>query len=195
MKVPLVLIIVLGGASAFLLPCSVRSNGAVRYTYLKSKSEWARDDGVHVRPGKTDDETAIRTTLAKMLMNPLSIDVQNFVCAEDEGKLIGFGQVRPIGEDYELASLHVQESSRGRGIGSALVRQLLADFEVTHGSEKLGRLFLLTLADTAYFYEKLGFEVVSAKEVPAVLNAERAVGSFIQSFFGNALVCMRATPC
>lgn len=93
MKVPLVLIIVLGGASAFLLPCSVRSNGAVRYTYLKSKSEWARDDGVHVRPGKTDDETAIRTTLAKMLMNPLSIDVQNFVCAEDEGKLIGFGQV------------------------------------------------------------------------------------------------------
>lgn len=58
---------------------------------------------------------------------------------------------------------------------------------------QLEHLFLLTLTDTATFYGKLGFEVVpSANDIPGVLKAERAVGSFLQWFFGNSLVCMRA---
>lgn len=58
---------------------------------------------------------------------------------------------------------------------------------------QLQNVYLLTLADTAKFYEKLGFEVVPPADAPGVLKAESAVGSFIQSFFGNSLVCMRAT--
>lgn len=58
---------------------------------------------------------------------------------------------------------------------------------------QLQNVYLLTLADTANFYEKLGFEVVAPADAPGVLKAESAVGSFIQSFFGNSLVCMRAT--
>lgn len=59
---------------------------------------------------------------------------------------------------------------------------------------KLEQLFLLTLADTTRFYERLGFEVVPATEVPAVLKAEKAAGSLLQSFLGRSVVvCMRAT--
>lgn len=59
-------------------------------------------------------------------------------------------------------------------------------------SQQLQELYLLTLKDTATFYEKLGFNEVPPEDAPAVLKAERAVGSFVQSFFGNSLVCMRA---
>eukprot|EP00904_Undaria_pinnatifida_P012210 jgi/Undpi1/8119/HiC_scaffold_24.g10591.m1 len=129
-----------------------------------------------------------------MLMNPMSIDVKNFVCAEKEGLLVGFGQVRSIGgSKFELASLHIAEPQRCRGIGSSLVRQLINQFVETHGPEKLEDLYLLTLKDTTNFYQKLGFDVIPPEDAPPVLRAERAVGSFIQSFFGDSLVCMRAS--
>lgn len=67
-------------------------------------------------------------------------------------------QVRPIGEDFELASLHVEESRRGRGIGSALVRQLLSDFAAKHGSEKvctLSSIATVNLTFAAYFRRRI----------------------------------------
>ncbi|CAM9803807.1 unnamed protein product [Scytosiphon promiscuus] len=128
-----------------------------------------------------------------MLMNPLSIDVDNFLCVEDEGSIIGFGQVRPVGgSDFELASIYVRESHRKRGLGSALVHRLVERFASTHGSEKLGNLYLLTLASTVPFYEKNGFSTIPNDDAPKVLRAERAVGSALQSFFGNSVVCMQA---
>lgn len=45
------------------------------------------------------------------------------------------------GGDYELASLHVAESHRRRGIGSSVVRQLVDQFVATHGSEHVRTFF------------------------------------------------------
>lgn len=42
-----------------------------------------------------------------------------------------------MGGDFELASLHVSESHRGRGIGSKIVRRLLDDFEASQGSSQV----------------------------------------------------------
>ena len=60
---------------------------------------------------------------------------------------------------------------------------------------QLQKLYLLTLASTANFYEKNGFAVVPPNDVPAVLKAELALGSVVQSFSGdgNSLVCMQAS--
>lgn len=83
-------------SSAFLLPCPSPHTVAFRRACLKAKSsEPALGDepDILLRPGRRDDEANIRSTVAKMFMNPLSIDANNFVCAEDHGKLIGFGQV------------------------------------------------------------------------------------------------------
>eukprot|EP00752_Nemacystus_decipiens_P011317 g10057.t1 len=133
-----------------------------------------------------------------MLMNPLSIDMQNFICAEElgTGALVGFGQIRPIGgSNFELASLHVAESRRQRGIGSCLVRQLMQEFVSEHGSDQLNKLYLLTMASTASFYEKSGFATVPPNDVPTVLKAERALGTLVLAFSGegDSLVCMQAS--
>lgn len=60
---------------------------------------------------------------------------------------------------------------------------------------QLQKLYLLTMASTAKFYEKNGFDVVPPNDVPAVLKAERALGTFVLSMSGddNSLVCMHAT--
>ncbi len=65
-------------------------------------------------------------------------------------------------------------------------------FLALHVPRQLRMLFLLTLASTTKFYEKNGFAIIPPSEVPGVLKAERAVGSFVQSFFGESLVCMQA---
>lgn len=52
------------------------------------------DQVVQFRAAFPEEDGAIRRILAGMLMNPMSIDVKNFVCAEKEGLLVGFGQVR-----------------------------------------------------------------------------------------------------
>lgn len=92
---------VLGSVCAFILPhpsapprtryWSSQSN--VKSLNPNSESIW---EGLHVRPGTKEDEGTIRRTLAGMLMNPLFINVQNFVCAEEDGELVGFGQVNPF---------------------------------------------------------------------------------------------------
>ncbi|CAM9093724.1 unnamed protein product [Laminaria digitata] len=199
MKVLAILLSWLGVTSAFLLS-QAPGRGLTSHDHLSaaasstSTTTPSGEDLVQFRAALPEELGAIRGVLAGMLMNPMSVDVQNFICAEEEGLLVGFGQVRAIGgSEFELASLHVNESHRRRGIGSSLVRQLVDEFVETHGPGQLEKLYLLTLKDAAIFYEKLGFNVVSPEEAPAVLKAERAVGSFIQSFFGNSLVCMRAT--
>ncbi|CAN0543379.1 unnamed protein product, partial [Ectocarpus sp. 8 AP-2014] len=46
------------------------------------------------RPAAKTEQGTIQKILVGMLMNPMSIDVSNFICAEQEGALVGFGQVR-----------------------------------------------------------------------------------------------------
>ncbi|CBN74296.1 conserved unknown protein [Ectocarpus siliculosus] len=185
----------LGVASAFLTPpfsqimLAVPSAATCRY----ASQEPTTPGELHFRPAAKTEQGTIQKILVGMLMNPMSIDISNFICAEQEGALVGFGQVRPIGgSSYELASLHVDESYRGRGIGSSVVRQLVKGYVSTHGEGQIRNLFLLTLESTVPFYEKNGFAVAPANEIPTVLKAERAVGSLLQSFFGNSVVCMQA---
>lgn len=53
---------------------------------------------VQYRPALAEEIGDIRRILAGMLMNPLSINAENFICAEDAGALVGFGQVRSAGD-------------------------------------------------------------------------------------------------
>ena len=61
------------------------------------------------RRGSFGDLVPIATTMAKNLMNPLSIKVDCFEVAESEGQRIGWGQLRPLGpaaadpDDFDAA--------------------------------------------------------------------------------------------
>ncbi|CAM9584588.1 unnamed protein product, partial [Choristocarpus tenellus] len=85
--------------------------------------------GFSFRKGAPGDHDVISKTLAGMLMNPLFVDTDNFIVAEEEDRVVGFGQIRPVDKsNFELASLFVAKSHRGQGLGTALTRRLLTAF-------------------------------------------------------------------
>ena len=140
---------------------------------------------VTYRPGTPEDLPTIGAAVLRESMNPLFLDPQRFILAcSDSREILGFGQLRPASDGYELASLVVERESRGRGYGSELVRRLLARAE---GEP----VWLLTLESTRSFYEPLGFGVAPEGAAPMLLRAERAIGSVVAAAVtGERLVCM-----
>lgn len=141
------------------------------------------------RLGLPKDVLPIALTLARQMMNPLSIQHERFVVATtDKGRRVGFGQIRPLdGDLWELASLYVEEDARSSGIGRALVAELLARH--ANACRPLDGIHLITLATTVAWYEDRGFEL--CKDAPDAMGLEIAAGKAISLVLGNELVCMR----
>ena len=124
-------------------------------------------------------------------MNPLSIEPCNFMVAiDDEGqRRIGCAQLRPIvgDEALELASVVVTEPNRRQGIGSEVVAKLLQE------SGQDSDVVLLTLTQTAAFYEGLGFVAVAPNSVPLALRLEAIAGAAVVAWAkpGERLVAMQ----
>lgn len=90
---------------------------------------------------------------------------------------------------WELASIFVEEDWRGRGVGSALIRQLRARHESS--GRRMADVYLLTLDPTAGWYEQFGFARVAKEHVPASMAFEVTAGEALSAVLGNKLVCMR----
>ena len=149
--------------------------------------------GTQYRAGQPGDELLISSTMFKEKMNPLGIKHERFIVATGaSGDTIGFGQIRDLGDGgglWEIASLYVNEGQRSRGIGTELVRRLLAAHESRGHS--LDALYLLTLEPTTPFYQALGFRLAAKDEVPQEMALEVAAGTALSFVLGNKLVCMR----
>jgi putative acetyltransferase len=51
-----------------------------------------------------------------------------FWSAWEGGELVGVGALKRLGDDYgEIKSMHTDEAVRGRGVGSALLRHIMAE--------------------------------------------------------------------
>lgn len=86
------------------------------------------------------------------------------VAVRDEA-VVACGRLRPLADGtHELAGVDVDPTLRGRGVGAALVRGLLA--------QAPGTVVALALAPA--FFERLGFRRLAA--VPPVL-ADKAAGA------------------
>jgi N-acetylglutamate synthase-like GNAT family acetyltransferase len=150
--------------------------------------------GFQFRSAMDEDISAARKILLQQAMNPLSLSKENLLVAFDddldEQPLLGFGQIRPMDNDYsELASLYVIPKRRKQGIGGAIVEALLERHKASSSKE----VCLLTLKPTVPFYETYGFQVASEserKKLPASLQFEFQAGNAVSLFLGNALVCM-----
>lgn len=154
----------------------------------------AGDRTVRFRAGAALDMPFVFRAMAANLMNPLSLQAERFLVADDaaQGDRVGFGQIRPLGGDaglWELASVYVEESWRGRGVGGELVRRLL-EAHVAAG-RRPADVHMLTLAKTAGWYRTLGFEQVPLDRAPSAMGLEMAAGSAITRLLGEELVCMR----
>ncbi|HUT16498.1 MAG TPA: GNAT family N-acetyltransferase [Anaerolineae bacterium] len=116
---------------------------------------------VMIRPAVEADQSAIECVLRS---GGLSRRVQwpGFVVAEDQGQLIGVGQVRPLrGGSRELARVAVVRERRGEGIASSIIRALIA-----HES---GPLYGICLLEMSSYYEQFGFTIATLHELPAAL--------------------------
>ena len=105
---------------------------------------------------------ALAAAVLRESMNPLFLQPEQFIVASDamdEQRVLGFGQLRPLSGAWELASLVVEPEARGQGLGSELVRRLLARVEDE-------AVWLLTLENTRRFYQPLGFAEAPAGAAP-----------------------------
>ncbi len=129
-----------------------------------------------IRSAKTTDVRAIteiaqpliekRILLGKELVE-IYESIQEFVVAEQDGKVIGFGALHVMWEDLaEVRTLAVAEGVKRKGIGAAMLAELISR------AERLGvrRVFCLTFEEE--FFKAHGFSVISDIPVDPETYAE-----------------------
>jgi amino-acid N-acetyltransferase len=126
-----------------------------------------------IRPANVEDAPAIYALLAtfstegKLLPRPVA-DIQariaNFLVAELDGAVAACGALRDFGNNLnEIRSLAVRRDLAGQGIGTRLVRALLAKAMVRTGGGQ-GHVFALTYR--VEFFRRLGFRIVDKYTFP-----------------------------
>jgi len=105
------------------------------------------------------DQAPITSIVRAAGINPLDLRWQRFLVAKENGRIIGVVQVKLHRDDSrELASLAVVPEYRGQGVGSALVREMLA---------AEGEAVYLTCADRLEgYYMRFGFRRLEPAEMP-----------------------------
>jgi amino-acid N-acetyltransferase len=129
-----------------------------------------------IRSARTTDVLAInkiaqplvekRILLGKELVE-IYESIQEFVVAEQDGEVIGFGALHVMWQDLaEVRTLAVAEGIKRKGVGAAMLQELLAR------AKTLGirRVFCLTFEEA--FFLAHGFEVISDIPVDAETYAE-----------------------
>jgi N-acetylglutamate synthase-like GNAT family acetyltransferase len=119
---------------------------------------------MNIRPAQAADQKTIERIVRDAGINPLSLDWHRFVIAEDNDapstslRIVGVGQIKPHGDgSRELASLAVIPERQGRGIGSAIVRALLA--------RERGTVFLMCRRELESYYARFGFRRIEREEM------------------------------
>lgn len=82
-----------------------------------------------------------------------------FVAVNDRDEMLGCGQIKPHGHEVmELASIAVYPEHQGKGIGRAIIEQLLRDSPRP--------LYLMCESSNGPLYEKFGFRTIPYEEMP-----------------------------
>jgi amino-acid N-acetyltransferase len=123
---------------------------------------------IEVERASDEDLPAIEELLSacKLPVDGVQDIVESFVVARTNGNIVGAAAIEPCGSYGLLRSVAVDESTRGHGIGRALVDSLLADAKRRGFRE----LYLLTTTAENYF-PRFGFVTTSRDTTPAEIQA------------------------
>ena len=100
-------------------------------------------------------ENSIRSELD----NELSL----WLVAEDQGVVCGYVGSQTVLDESDVMNVAVSESARGKGIGEALMRQLMVELRAIH-SEKLTLEVRASNLPARGLYAKLGFSEVGVRK-------------------------------
>ena len=113
---------------------------------------------VSIRPATEADQAEITRIVRSSNINPFSLHWPRFLVAEEDGRIVGVGQVKRHGDgSRELASIATIPEQRGKGVASAVVNALLA--------REMGVLFLTCRTPMEPFYNRFGFVRVERDEM------------------------------
>lgn len=138
-----------------------------------------------IRQATAADQPAIRRLIKEANLNRMSLKWPHFVVAEEEGVIVGLGQVKPHGDgSRELASLAVVPAWQSRGIGSAIIKALLA-------REPGVVLHLTCRRELGGYYERFGFRRLAAADYPAYFKRLIPIVNVVARLFGMQILVMR----
>jgi amino-acid N-acetyltransferase len=142
--------------------------------------------GARVRPASLADVNAIAALIDGYVrqgimlprtMGEIAETVGEYLVTAHDGRLIGTGAVHSFtGDLAEVRALAVEPRLRRNGIGSGLLRALVAKAR----REGAGRLFTLTYEPA--FFENAGFERVPHETLP-------------EKVWGDCMACPRFNQC
>ncbi len=113
---------------------------------------------MHLRPALATDQTTIERIIRAAHINPMDLRWERFVVSEEDGQVIGTGQVKTHGDgSREIASIAVIPDFQHRGVASAIIRELLA--------RERGTVYLFCRASLESFYERFGFHRIGPDEM------------------------------
>ena len=129
---------------------------------------------VVIRPATAADQPTISAMVRDAHLNPFRLHWRDFLVAEDERRIVGIGQVRPHGDgSRELSSLVVAQECRGTGVGSQIVRALLA--------REAGPVYLFCREQLSPFYARFGFHIAESQALPRGLARMLRLGNLMTS--------------
>ena len=143
---------------------------------------------ITIRAATEADQTTIRRIVLDARINRMSLNWPNFVVAEDDGAIVGVGQVKSHKDgSRELASIAVIPARQGQGIGSAIIETLLA-------REPAAVLYLTCRAQLETYYERFGFGFVMPVEYPPYFRRIVPLVNTVMRLFKLRIVVMRRKP-
>ena len=127
-----------------------------------------------IRSASAADQPAIKAIVRAARLIPVSLDWPRFLIAQWGQDIIGVGQVKPHKDGTrELASIAVVPEWQGQGIGSLIIRALLAREPAT--------LHLTCLPQNETYYLRFGFRRIPHAEMTPyfrrLMHVARAVAS------------------
>ena len=138
-----------------------------------------------IRPAIAADQPVITRLIREANLNRMSLKWPNFVLAEEDGTVVGLGQVKLHGDgSRELASIAVVPAQQGKGIGSAIIKTLLA-------REPGVVLHLTCRREMGGYYERFGFGRLATAEYPPYFKRLMPAANVFARMFGTQIIVMR----
>src|ERR1700674_5026711 len=137
-----------------------------------------------IRTATEADQPTIRRLIKEANINPMSLDWPNFVVAEEDGAIVGVGQVKAHGDgSRELASIAVVPARQGQGIGRAIIETLVA--------REPSVLYLTCRRELEAFYRRFGFRTLARAEYPPYFGRMIPLVNLVMRPFGTRILVMR----